>query len=482
MVEEFFDRHNEVNLLKSRYEKLSGSELLVLYGRRRVGKTKLLVRFLDSIESKKVYLYVNLAEKTDLMGQFSKSIRDQTGDGVEIRSWSDFFDYLAEGSKTSKFVVVIDEFQRFDSVSPEFISMLQDYLDRKFKNRKLLVILVGSSMGMTEKLVLSSRGPLYGRAAVKKKIGPFRYIDFREMFSGLSEQERIEYYSFFGGTPFYLEAVKGAKGSLTERISKLVLEEEGPLFDEPITLLSSELRSFQRYNSILSLIASGKRELKEIADAMQTPQTQLTPYLLNLAKLLDIVKEENPVFGKKKSKRYTFSDNFFRSWYRFVFPNKSAVELKNYASITRTIEEGFDTYVSRCFEDIAKELLTLLNGAKIGGTLLNFEEIGSWWDGNDEIDIVCRGKDRLLLGEVKYTKEPINGLTELNELEAKAKKIAFGGKKDYIIISKSGFSGDTRSKLEALGVVCLDLKGITELFDKITKAEAEQQKTLDIYA
>jgi len=482
MTEEFFDRHNELNLLKSRYEKLGGSELLVLYGRRRVGKTKLLVRFLDSLDSKKLYLYVNLAEKMDLMGQFSNNIREQTGDGIEIKGWGDFFDYLAESSKDSKFVVVIDEFQRFDTVSPEFISMLQDYLDRKLKNRKLLIILVGSSMGMTEKLVLSSKGPLYGRAAVKKKMGPFRYVDFREMFSDMSEQERVEYYSFFGGTPFYLEAVKNSEGSLTERISKLVLEEDGPLFDEPTTLLSSELRSFQRYNTILSLIASGKRELKEIADAMQTPQTQLTPYMISLAKLLDIVKEENPVFGKKKSKRYNFSDNFFKFWYRFVFPNKSAVELKNYASIKQTIDEGFNMYVSQCFEDIAKELLILWNGAKINGTSLNFEEIGSWWDGNDEIDIVCRGKDRLLLGEVKYTKEPVNGLTVFNELESKAKKISFGGKKDYIIISRSGFSGGTRSKLEALGTVCLDLTDVADLFDKIAKTETERQKTLNIYS
>jgi hypothetical protein len=482
MEKKFFDRYNELHLLKERYEKLNSGELLVIYGRRRIGKTELLRQFLEKSDCKKIYLYVNIAEKQELMRQFSKSILDQTGDGIKISNWDGLFDYLKTESDDKKMIVVLDEFQRFAKVSPDFISMLQDNLDRKLKNNKIMIILSGSSMGMTHELIFSTKGPLYGRASLKKKIEPFRYVDFRQMFSHIGDEEKkIAIYSFFGGTPYYLEAVKNEEKELFECISNLVLDENGRLFDEPITLLSSELKSFQRHNSILVLIAKGKNDLKEIADGMGMDQGQLTPHLHHLVKLLDIVHEEKPVLGMKKGKRYVFSDNFFRFWYRYIFQNKSAIELKNYSSVIAKIKDSYPTYLSRNFQDIIKELLILYNGAKIGKIDLDFEEIGSWWDKNDEIDIVCRGKRSLVVGEVKYTEKPINGLSLFNELKAKAEKIKFSGRINYLIVSKSGFESDTRDVLEKSGVTCLDLNEIKAHFEKLTKIEKERQQTLNLY-
>lgn len=479
----FFDRHNELLLLSERYEKLNAGELCVLFGRRRIGKTELLLRFLEKSDCKKLYLYVNISEKSELMEQFSRDIKEQVNDTLRIRDWKDFFQYLFEESKNKKFIVVIDEFQRFSRLSKDFISMLQSVWDTELKQNKIMIVLLGSSMGMTHDLVFSAKGPLYGRATVKKKINPFRYVDFREMFFNLkSEKEKIEFYSVFGGTPYYLDAAKKENKSLFETITNLVLDEDGRLFDEPTTLLSSELRSFNRHNSILLSIAKGKYELKEIADQLNMEQTQITPHIHHLINLLDIVYREEPIFGKKRRSRYLFKDNFFRFWYRFVFPNKSSIELKNYPSVIDRIRDSFIQYNSKIFEDVIKELLVLYNGKKISGYPLNFEKIGSWWEKGDEIDIICYNKREILVGEVKWKNKLINGLSVFNDMEDKVRKLSFGGRVKYLIVSKSGFEADTREVLEKKGVICLDLTDVESLFNEITEFEKYRQKTLLSYA
>jgi len=481
-MENFFDRYGEIHLLIEKYEKLSSGELCVLFGRRRVGKTELLLRFLKKIDCKKAYLYVNISEKAALIEQFSIDIKDQIGDDVRIRNWGDFFDYLVEESKTKKFVIVIDEFQRFTKNSPEFISMLQDRWDRQLRNNKIMIILLGSSMGMTHNLIFSSKGPLYGRATLKKKINPFRYVDFREMFPNLkTEEEKIEFYSVFGGTPYYLQMAKKEELPLFETISNLILNETGKLFEEPITLLSSELKSFKRHNSILLSIAKGKYELDEIADQMDMEQSQLTPHLHHLINLLDIIYQDAPIFGKGRQNRYLFKDNFFRFWYRFVFPNKSSIELKNYPIVVQKIKDSFSQYVSKTFEDIIKELLSVYNRKKLNNYDVDFEKIGSWWGSKGDVDVVCYSKREILVGEVKWRSKPINGLSVFNDLEDKLKYLSFSGRVKYLIASKSGFETDTKDVLEKKGVICLDLKDISYLFDEATKFEKNRQKTIAQY-
>ncbi len=482
MKREFYDRFNELGLLKKRYDSLKKGELCVLYGRRRIGKTELVLRFLEYANGKKnknIYLYINNLTKAGLMQQVSEDIKAQTLDNIKISgNWNAFFDYLEEESKDSKLVLVIDEFQRIDSVSGDFITMLQHKWDLKLKNSSIMIILLGSSIGMTKELVFSAKGPLYGRSTLNIRIKPFRYTDFREMFRYLgSEEERIKYYSVFGGTAYYMALAKDKNMPLMDTVSELILKEGSPLYEEPSNLLSSELRTYNRHNSILISIAKGKKEISDINEP-GLEQTQITPYIEDLFTRLDLIKKAEPLLGKKKKTRYDISDNFFRFWFRFVFPLKSSLELKNEKLVFDKLKEQFDSYVSFIMEDIVRELLGLYNGKKIKDMQLKFEEIGSWWEGEDEIDIIALSKRELFLGEVKYSNRPLNGLSILNDLERKSAKIEFNGRVKYIIFSKSGFIGDTKQELEKRGVLCLDLSDLERLFNEISSQESESQRKL----
>ena len=483
MKKGFYDRFRELSILKDKFNSLNKGELCVLYGRRRVGKTELILHFLDSINSKKIYLYVNKLARKTLMLQFSDDIKSQTQDDIRISgTWDAFFNYLIEESKEKKIVVVIDEFQRLSAISEDFITMLQHKWDTALKNNKIMIILLGSSMGMTHNLVFSSQGPLYGRCTYNFRIRPFRYVDFRDMFQELdSEEERIKLFSVFGGTPYYLALVKQGKKDLWASIKNLVLTEGSPLYDEPLTLLSSELKSYLRHNSILVSASQGKTELSDFANITGLETNQITPHVEHLTNRLDILKKTEPIFGKKKKTRYEISDNFFKFWYRFVFPHKSTLEMRNTEIVLDKIKTELDGYTSWVFENICRELLILYNGDKIKGHSINFEKIGSWWEKSEEIDIVAYSRRETLLGEVKWSNKPVNGLSILNALERKSKKIEFNGRIKYVIISKEGFKDNTLKTLEQRGVLCLNLKEIEDLFNQIAKKEITHQRTLEPY-
>ena len=467
MTPEFYDRVNELSLLRERYKSLQEGQLLALYGRRRVGKTELVKVFMESIPVKnKFYFYVDLSGKQELLNSLAAAVQEQLGETLRFGSFDDFFDFIKEKSP-EKFLLVIDEFQRFLDVAPEFITKLQNQWDSVLKNQKLMVIIVGSSIGMMQKITESRAGALYGRAK-KIKISPFRYVDFRLMFKNFSEKEKIERYAVFGGTPYYLEKTRKIEKT-TNAISELLLKKGGDLVEEPKTLMEYEnVRVHATYNSLIHSIASGKEVLKEIQDFTGLSLTTIPAYLKRLDELLDLVGKHDPLLGKERLGRYTIRDNFFKFWYKFIFPHQTALNLGNDKIVLAQIEEGLNSYVGRIFEDIVRELLVLYLNKKIKGVEINFENIGSWWDRNsNEIDVVAyNNKERtILVGEVKWTTKPVD-VDVFYTLQDRAKLLPFAGKYQYLIVSKNGFTPKCLEKMNAVGVLHLDLDEITKLVDQ----------------
>jgi len=469
MPKEFYDREGELKQLNHKLETLKSGEFTVMYGRRRVGKTEIVKQFLEDVKTKKLYFYVDLIEKTGLIEAMSDEIAKQLGETVRFEKWDDFFEYIYQVSVKEKLVLVIDEFQRFLEISPDFITKLQRYWDEKLKNTKIMLIIVGSSIGMMLRITKSSAAPLYGRISNRMKISPFRYVDFRKMFKSLTEEEKIKYYAVFGGTPHYLMHVKGMAENLYTCISSLVLNRSGKLYEEPAILMESEnIRTHARYNSILQSISLGKEITKEIQDYSHIPGTTLPAYLKRLDELLDIIYKKEPVLGKEKHGRYRIKDNFFNFWYKFVFPNQSALNLGNIKSVEDDIKENLNSYVGRIFENVIIELLALYINKKIKGLDIDFEEIGSWWDRKaNEIDIVAynRKKGNILLGEVKWTNEKLD-IDVLENLMRKAKFINFKGIYRFMLASKSGFTKKCIDKMNEINCMYIDLSDIEKLFDE----------------
>jgi len=469
MVErEFYDRKRELETLREKYTNLKSGEMIFIYGRRRVGKTELIRQFIKTISENKLYFYVDLIGKQGILNSLSVSVQEQIKETVKFFEFDDFLNYIEKKSEKERFVLVIDEFQRFLDVAPDFITKLQNYWDSKLKNRKLMIILVGSSIGMIQKITSSKAGALYGRGT-KIKISPFKYSDFRFMFKELNEEEKVLTYSVFGGTPYYLEKVKKTEGDIYQKINKLVIKKGGELLEEPKNLLEYEnVRVHAKYNSILHATSSGKETLKEIEDFTKISSNVMPPYLSKLDDLLDLLGRKDPVLGKEKLGRYCVRDNFFKFWYKFIFPNQTPLNLGNTKFVSDLIKQDLNGYIGRVFEDIVKELLILYNTKEIKRLKLNFENIGSWWDRNsNEIDILAYNlkEKTFVVGEVKWTNKQLD-VDVIEELERKSKYLNYGGNYNFLFVSKSGFTQRALKRMKDLGATHLDLKEIGELFNK----------------
>lgn len=468
MVREFYDRENELTLFKDKYKRMNEGLLLVMYGRRRVGKTELIKEFMNTLLQKdKFYFYVDISGKQETLNSLSTAVREQLGETIIFKDFNDFLDYISKRSESGKFLLVMDEFQRFLDTSPEFITKLQNRWDSELRHNKLMIILVGSSIGMMQRITESKAGALHGRAT-RIKISPFRYVDFRLMFKELNESEKIERFAIFGGTPHYLSKTKRFSTNLSA-ISELILKKGGELAEEPRTLMESEnVRVYAQYNSILHSIASGKETLKEISDFTKTPLTTIPAYVQRLDDLLDLVMKNDPVLGKERLGRYKIKDHFFRFWYKFVFPNQTALNLGNDKLVLKIIEADLNSYVGRVFEEIVKELLVLYLNKKIKETDINFENIGSWWDRDGhEIDIVAYNEKekKILVGEIKWTNRQVD-VDVLHNLIDKSKLINFGGKYQYLLVSKNGFTNKCVEQMREMRVLYLDLAEMANLFNQ----------------
>ncbi|MBM3200497.1 hypothetical protein FJZ53_06165 [Candidatus Woesearchaeota archaeon] len=472
--QEFYDRAEELGILREKYaeiEKYGKGAMLAMYGRRRVGKTELIRRFMnEDVKGSKLYFYVDLAEKKVLLDSLSKAVQEQLKESVAFSEFDDFFKYVISKSERSSLVLVIDEFQRFADVAPEAITSLQKHWDLTLKNRKVMIALVGSSTGMMQKITGGKAGALYGRAS-RMKISPFKYKDFRLMFEELDEEEKIVRYAVFGGTPYYLEKTKRFKDTI-EAVQELMLKKDGDLSEEPKNLLEYEnVRVHAKYNSILQSISSGKEILKEIQDFTRISSTTLPPYINKLDHLLDLIEKNNPLLGKERLRRYRIKDNFFRFWYKFVFESQTALNMGNRELVFNIIRDGLNSYVGRVFEDVAKELLVCYNGKEINGMRMNFENIGGWWDrSGNEIDIMAYNKKEktLLVGEAKWSSNPVD-VDVVDDLFKKSKSLGIGGKYVFLVVSKSGFTERCVKKMQENKFLYLDIKDINRLFSSHTK-------------
>ncbi len=476
----FYDRKEQKKLLNDKFINLRTGEFGVIYGRRRTGKSELLRQFHNKIKDQdKLFITVTSSTKTEFSRQLSTKIQESFNETVIINNWNDFFDYLInrQNNNNNKTILIIDEFQRLNNFAKDFFFTLQEYWDSKLKHLPFMILICGSSMSMMHQIALEEHGPLYGRKTFELHIKPFRYIDFREMFKEFSEEEKIRIFSIFGGTPKYLEDYKYSNtNDLFEAYEKLVLMDNGPLFEEPLNALKFELKNPGRYISILRSLSDGKIQTPEISQYLGIKNKQLSPYLKTLADLLDIIEDADPLFGKKRNKRYKIKDNFFRFWYKFVCPFREQLEIGNKDHILEKISRDFDSYLGKIFEDIVKEFFILMNNQEIKTKKLNFTKIGKWWELGEDIDLVLDQKNEVIFVEIKFKEKKI-GFKVYNDLVRKSKKTSASGKFTYILVSKAGFKQDIINK-KPKNLTLLTLNDLEQIWDDQTKHMSPSQELL----
>ena len=402
LVSKFIDRDVELEFLRNRYRS-EKPELIILYGRRRIGKTYLLQKFLSEVGG----LYLLAEESETILDDFSERLADYFDDPLlrenPLQTWRAFFTYLA-GKSSKRLVVIIDEVQYIAKSHRDFLSVLQKYWDMHLSKTNIMLILCGSLVSFMEG-ILSAKSPIYGRRTGAWKVTEMDFFNVRD-FHPLSTEEAIYVYSVFGGVPQYW-ADYNPKLDFWDNLRILLLSRGAKYYDEPKYLLKQELRDVSRYFSILRAIALGYNRFGQIADKARVEVNSLGKYLTVLEEM-GYVGEEKPVIGKGRT-IYKINDKFFNFWFRFVYPRKSEIEMG--FDIVEDIKSSFNEYVGLVFEDIVKQFLIRLN--REGKLPFRFTKIGRWWHKNEEIDLVALNERerKALFVEVKWK--------ELNEGEAK---------------------------------------------------------------
>ncbi|WP_432400830.1 ATP-binding protein [Wukongibacter sp. M2B1] len=428
-MKNFIGRKSELEKLNKEYDRQSS--FVVMYGRRRVGKTTLIKEF---IKDKNALYFLSTSElEVKNRSRFLVSVADFTDmhylKNSSFENWYDIFDIIAKHKPEEKKIVVIDEFQYLVNSNPSFTSIFQKVWDDILKDNNIMVILCGSYISMMTTQVLDYSSPLYGRRTSQMKLKPLKFSEIQSGFSNLNFKELVNLYAVTGGVPKYLEFFDNNLGFF-KNIEDEILDKNGFLYEEPTFLLEKEVRETMTYFSIIQTIADGNHKISKIASSLEVPATKLTPYIRTLIDL-SLVEKRIPVTEKnpEKSKKglYYIADNFIEFWFKFVYPFKSELEMGNTDYVLNKIKNNLiDNHVSFVYEDICKE--QLVTRAKELGLLVS--KIGSYWDSKVEIDVVAIDNEnkKLILGECKYNNKPMNDSVFYNLIQ---KSHSIKGYDDY---------------------------------------------------
>ena len=428
----FVDRIGETARLRDALSR-EKSSLVVVYGRRRLGKSTLIKRVLSDRD---VYFIADRSEGQHQRTLLAKVIAQVFSDFDKLTypDWESMFravNYRAD----KRFTLCLDEFPYLVEQSPELPSVLQKIVDEK--QLKYNLVLCGSSQNMMYGLFLDSTAPLYGRADEIMRLAPIR-LPYIQAALGLDATAAIEEYSVWGGVPRYWE-LRESRSSLDDAMWHNILSGNGALFEEPIKLFQDDVKDIVKTSTIMSYIGTGANRLSEIAGRCDEPATNLSR---PLKKLIDLgFLEKDIPFGidEKNAKKslYKIADPFMAFYYQCVVPNRSFIELNRRLPIDQALNTHFSEYVSMQWEKMCRDAVTgnLVNGVvygkakRWGGSVLNEAKKAE----QVEFDVVAESMDKkyLLVGECKWTTQE-NGKQLTAELLRKAKLLPFAN--DYTIV------------------------------------------------
>ncbi len=454
----FIGREKELTALNGLYNS-DKFEFVVIYGRRRVGKTELIKHFIDDksaiyftgVESNAKQNLENLS--TSIL-EYISGVKDTETSFVSFQA---ALDAVFKLSSNKRVVLAIDEYPYVARVSKSFASTIQMLIDKYKDNSKLMLILCGSSMSYMEDHVLAYKAPLYGRKTAQIKLLPFSFEETYRYFKNFSSEDKALAYGIMGGTPQYLLQMNDKK-SIEENIKNTFFNPLSSLYEEPTNLLKQEVREPAIYSAVITAIATGSSRMSEISSKIGEDTNKCSTYIKSLL-TLGIVQKEMP-YGEKASKKtiYSIDDNMFRFWYRFVPDNASMIARGAADLVYKRIDPYLSDYMGKVFEEICKQYLWKL--LLCGKSPVEFTSLGRWW-GNDpvhkcqaEIDIMgAQDKETALFAECKWTNEKID-LSILETLVERSNLFSYK-KKQFFLFSKSGFKKGCEDKAKELGNVSL---------------------------
>ena len=420
----FVGRKAELGLLATAYES-KRSAFIPVYGRRRVGKSELILKFMSGKPG--VYFLGKQSppelQVREFLAEAAQALDMPLLAELRAAGWREALTtVVAQWSATNpgrKLVVAMDEFQWIVAASPELVSELQHCWDRSWKEAGSVVLLLcGSDMGFMEREVLGSSSPLFGRCTAQIHLRPFGYLEAAGFHSNWSLTDRARAYFLVGGLPQYLLCLDDSR-SVESNIREQILDEFAPLFHEPTFLLREELREVAPYHAILFAVANGKNRVRDMAVATGLPDRNLHYYLRQLVEL-GCIRRRYPLDGQRrnpKTLRFGIDDPLLRFWFRFIFPNTSILRSGGAArAFTERIAPSLEAWFADAFERLCREALPSIYARE--GVSAAFE-VGEYWSAHTQIDVVGLRDDNWTdIGECKWGTVRSPGSLE-SELERK---------------------------------------------------------------
>jgi uncharacterized protein len=452
------DRKQELTRLREAIA--APPQLVILRGRRRVGKSFLLVHALG--RRRGVFFQADEQTERAHLDLLSREVARLLGPRVPLRfdSWDAALETLGELAREESLAVVLDEFQWLKAAQPSLDSIVQRHWDRWQRERvPVTLILSGSALRLMEQL-LDPGAPLYGRADYRPLLAPLDYRDASQFGAKrLSAEQKLRRYAVLGGTPQY--QVWAGDGELSELIAERILNKGESLYEEPLHLLreEQEIRDPATYFAVVRAIAAGRTRVGEISNAAQIPTPNLVKMLSRLESLgyLEARAPLSPKGPEVRRTSYRLTDPFFRFWFRFVFPNRSLLERGRVREVLRIVERDLDPYMGQAFEDCCREWV----GRYAGNTLPTSQQLGCWWsrDGQTEVDIAGVSRGRYdLLGSCKWSRKASTEV--LTQLLAQRDALDRANSARLAVFAR-GFSPELKRCASEASV---DLIGIDRLF------------------
>lgn len=452
----FIGREKELNSLRSVYEK-DGFGMTVIYGRRRIGKSTLIMEF---VRDKKVIFYtatkVGSERNLQLFAKQVFDVLDPTLSDINFPTVERVFDLISDRIRNSseKLVLVIDELPFWAEKDEALLSILQKYIDTQWLHENMMLILCGSTLSFMEKKVLSEKSPIFGRRDSQIKLEEFNYRDSALFVPNYSAEDKAICYGVTGGVARYL-SLFDPKKNLHDNIVKLFFDTDGYLYDEPRNLLIQEFTDVTLVNNIIEQVAFGETTLNNIATKLHEKDTTI---LYSLEKLIDagLVEKKKCITEEKNKKKvqYVLKDKMLSFWYKFIPKAVSVIEMGlGDVYYEKAVKPQIHSYMGNVFEDMCR-YYTLEQGIMESfGPMIT--EVGIWWgtevltddegkkyQQSADIDVVGLSaiSKTMVCGECKFKNEKID--KEIYETLIRRSRLLSGNYmiSKYLLFSLSGFS------------------------------------------
>ena len=443
----FYGRDEQLKVLSALIEK-GDMQTVLIYGRRRVGKTALIKQLIDSTQVKSIYYECKETTEENNIESISSVISYAYNlPPLNFTSFEKTLEYLFEKSVSESLLLVIDEYPYLKKIVPGMDSILQSLIDRYRDRGTIKLIICGSYVGIMKNLVTSD-SPLYGRIDKTVDLKPMDYYESSLFYKGFSNEDKIRLYSVFGGIPYYNRLID-PKASVRENIINLIASNGARLENEVSMYLKSEISKINNANEVFETLAKGYSRFSDILDKSHVSSSPTMVDVLDKLISMSIVKKTTPINDEQNKKKagYYISDPLSMFYYRYCFRYSSQLSVMNPdAFYDRYIAKDFEEwYVPHFFEEICKQYLVKQN--KQGKAPIPFHKIGKYWynspstHSNGEFDIVTEGDDGFVFYEAKFMSKPLSRRTIEEEIEQVNKT---GLKCNiYGFISRTGFEVDS---------------------------------------